>query len=403
MQNSYLVLARKYRPTSFSELVGQDILVKVLTNSIKNNKLHHGFILTGIRGVGKTTTARIIAKTINCLDPNSVIQANCCNVCSNCSAINLSKHPDIIEIDAASRTGVGDIREIIDSIAYAPISAKYKIYIIDEFHMLSNSAFNALLKTLEEPPSNVKFIFATTEIKKVPITIISRCQKFDLKRLSNQELANHLANILQKEQISFNIDALNLIASVADGSVRDSLSLLDQALCFNNYQNFLNLEVVEEMLGFGNKSLIFSLFEAISSGNFALSLEIFAQFYLSSCDINYLVINLMELTATITNKKLAPNYSIMPKITFEMMMAKICYISQLPQIDNIINFNFNKNLIENKENHTNLAKNSNELSVSIEQNLDNCQNDNFNKNTSMQMNEAVLEVLNNFSNSKIIE
>jgi DNA polymerase III subunit gamma/tau len=181
--SSYLALARKYRPQNFAELFGQEVLVKTLQNAIRNNRLHHAYILNGIRGVGKTTSARIIAKTINCLDENSLKNATACGFCDNCRLIASSKHQDVIEIDAASRTGVDDIREIIDSIAYAPVLAKYKIYIIDEVHMLSNNAFNALLKTLEEPPAHVKFIFATTEIKKLPITVLSRCQRFDLRRL----------------------------------------------------------------------------------------------------------------------------------------------------------------------------------------------------------------------------
>ena len=197
--SSYLALARKYRPQDFSQLIGQDALVRVLRNSIKQNKIHHAFILTGIRGIGKTTTARIIAKTINCLDENAANSATACNKCDSCIAITNSNNQDVVEFDAASKTGVDDIRQIIESIAYAPVSAKYKIYIIDEVHMLSNSAFNALLKTLEEPPQRVKFIFATTEIKKVPVTILSRCMRFDLRRLDEEEISLHIKNILQKE------------------------------------------------------------------------------------------------------------------------------------------------------------------------------------------------------------
>ncbi len=246
--SSYLALARKYRPSNFAELIGQETLVTTLSNAINKQRLHHAYILTGIRGVGKTTTARIIAKSFNCLgvsdnssaDLDSTKTRIACGVCDNCRLIAASKHQDVIEIDAASKTGVDDIREIIDSIAYRPVMARHKIYIIDEVHMLSNSAFNALLKTLEEPPAHVKFIFATTEIKKVPITILSRCQRFDLRRLDEKEIANHLKNILAKEGFEADESALILIAKMSEGSVRDALSIIDQALSINNYQQFLS-------------------------------------------------------------------------------------------------------------------------------------------------------------------
>lgn len=198
----YQVLARKHRPARFSELIGQDVLVQTLSNAIKNNRIAHAFILTGIRGIGKTTTARLIAKSLNCIgeDGTSKETAEPCCACQNCLSITNSNHQDVIEIDAASRTGVEGIREIIENVNYAPVSSRYKIYIIDEVHMLSNSAFNALLKTLEEPPAHVKFIFATTEIRKVPITILSRCQRFDLRRLNTEEIIRNLKIIIEKEK-----------------------------------------------------------------------------------------------------------------------------------------------------------------------------------------------------------
>ena len=207
-QENYVVLARKYRPQDFNELLGQDALVQTLTNAIRNNRLHHAYILTGIRGVGKTTTARIIAKALNCIgkDSREGPTINPCGICENCRAIAESRHIDVLELDAASRTGVDDMREILDGVRYKPTNGNYKIYIIDEVHMLSKSAFNALLKTLEEPPSHVIFIFATTEIRKVPITVLSRCQRFDLQRLSIDTLIGHFKNILSKE--GFNISVI---------------------------------------------------------------------------------------------------------------------------------------------------------------------------------------------------
>ena len=226
--NEFIVLARKYRPQTFSELIGQDVLVQALSNAFKLNKLAHAFLLTGVRGIGKTTTARIIARTINCenLNPNNF---ESCNKCDSCKSIYNESNMDVLEMDAASRTGVDDVREIIDNVKYKPVSLKYKIFIIDEVHMLSKSAFNALLKTLEEPPLHVKFIFATTEVKKIPITILSRCQRFDLQRINNKTLTEHLNKISKIEKISISNESIYLIVRAADGSARDALSLLDQA------------------------------------------------------------------------------------------------------------------------------------------------------------------------------
>jgi len=225
----YQVLARKYRPDNFDSLIGQDALVRTLTNAIALNRIAHAFILTGVRGVGKTSTARILAKGLNCigLDGTSNATMHPCNQCEPCKSIQLGQHVDILEMDAASHTGVDDIREIIDGSVYRPVSARYKIYIIDEVHMLSKNAFNALLKTLEEPPEAVKFIFATTEIRKVPVTILSRCQRFDLRRVPLDLLITHLSKIAAAEKINTEPEAIRLLAYAAGGSVRDSLSLLD--------------------------------------------------------------------------------------------------------------------------------------------------------------------------------
>ncbi len=375
--SSYLVLARKYRPQNFDELVGQEVLVTTLSNAIKNNRLHHAYILTGIRGVGKTTTARIIAKTLNCSNKSEASAINACGVCDNCRLIAASKHQDVIEIDAASRTGVDDIREIIDSIAYAPVSSAYKIYIIDEVHMLSNSAFNALLKTLEEPPTHVKFIFATTEIKKVPITILSRCQRFDLRRLDEKEIESHLGKILAQEGFEAEQQALELISKMSEGSVRDSLSLLDQALASNNHQKFLSAQLVEKMLGLTDKVKIIELFENFLQGDFAAALKSFSEFYSYSSDISQLVTDLLEITHKTTSVKLIPNYklegyskfqqdkiseiaakislsslvriwqmlskgnsevnfSTSPKMAFEMLLVRICHIVALPNLQQVL-------------------------------------------------------------------
>lgn len=394
-QNSYLVLARKYRPQNFDELVGQEVLVTTLSNAIKNNRLHHAYILTGIRGVGKTTTARIIAKTINCENKDLAASAMACGTCDNCQMIAASKHQDVIEIDAASRTGVDDIREIIDSIAYAPVMAPYKIYIIDEVHMLSNSAFNALLKTLEEPPAHVKFIFATTEIKKVPITILSRCQRFDLRRLDENEIESHLKNILQKEGLEAQEQALALIAKMSEGSVRDSLSLLDQALASNNHQKFLAAELVEKMLGLSDKGKVIALFESLLAGDFLAATKSFGEFYSYSSDVSQLVLDLMEITHKVTSAKLIPgykldgfskfqqdkiseiaakislaaltriwqmlvkgsaeiNFSSAPKMAFEMLLARICHIVALPNLQQILlNVDETKNPVAPKRSEIN--------------------------------------------------
>ena len=266
----YKVLALKYRPTQFSELVGQDTLVKTLRNSFLSNRVGHAFLLHGDRGVGKTSTARLIAKAINCTEKKDG-DVEPCNTCSNCNSIQLGRHVDVIEMDGASKTGVNDIREIIETVVYRAASAKFKVYIIDEVHMLSNSAFNALLKTLEEPPEHVKFIFATTEIKKIPLTILSRVNRFDLKRLENVVLINHLIEILQREGLSAEKEALKTIAREAEGSVRDALSILDQVLV--NCGSKIDNQMVNELLGKISKSDSLNLLELIIKGKTAEALK----------------------------------------------------------------------------------------------------------------------------------
>src|SRR5580693_9501721 len=226
----YRVLARKYRPQTFAELIGQEAMVRTLANAIASGRVAHAFILTGVRGVGKTTTARIIARALNCVgaDGTGGPTISPCGECVHCRSIAEDRHVDVIEMDAASRTGIDDIRDLTEGVRYRPVSARHKVYIIDEVHMLSKPAFNALLKTLEEPPAHVIFVFATTEVRKVPVTILSRCQRFDLRRIETPELVSHLANIAAKENVAIGPAALSLIARAAEGSVRDALSLLDQ-------------------------------------------------------------------------------------------------------------------------------------------------------------------------------
>lgn len=274
-QNEYRVLARKYRPQNFDELIGQDALVTTLKNAIESNRIAHAFMLTGIRGTGKTTTARIIAKALNYTgaDGKAGPTTGDTSDCSICQAITEDRHPDVMEMDAASRTGIDDIREILDGVRYAPVSARYKIYIIDEVHMLSKQAFNALLKTLEEPPSNVKFIFATTEIRKVPVTILSRCQRFDLKRVEVETLRDHFARICDKEQVKAEDEALTLIAQAADGSVRDGLSLLDQAIALGAADEVKTDDVIA-MLGATDRLKILELIEVSLKGEPQQALEI---------------------------------------------------------------------------------------------------------------------------------
>lgn len=306
----YKVLATKYRPRDFDSLVGQDVLVRTLTNSINNNRIANAFLLTGIRGVGKTTTARIIARALNCIgeDGKGAATIKPCGVCSNCTSIMEDRHPDVIEMDAASRTGVDDIREVIDNTHYMPISARYKVYIIDEVHMLSKNAFNALLKTLEEPPAHVKFIFATTEIRKIPVTILSRCQRFDLKRIEGVELANHLGNIARKEEVVISQEALLAISASAEGSVRDALSLLDQIIA--HAEGEVTLELVRSVLGLSDKSKITILFKILAEGNISGAFELFNQLYIAGGDPVLILNDLLEFTYLVTRIKSAPKLDV---------------------------------------------------------------------------------------------
>ena len=277
MNKNTKVLALKYRPQIFEDLIGQDVIAETINNSIKTNKVPNAYLFTGIRGVGKTTTARIVAKLLNCLKgPDKLCKDNLCN---NCSAISNSNHIDVLEMDAASKTGVDDVRDLIEFSRYGPTTAKYKIFIIDEVHMLSKQAFNALLKTLEEPPEYLKFIFATTEIKKIPITVVSRCQRFDLCRIKSLELFEFIKKIKDKENGKISDEALKLIVKISEGSVRDALSLLDRALLSGDKDIEINLSKVQNIFGYFDKSQLINLFKLIFLGNEKEVLEIYRSIY----------------------------------------------------------------------------------------------------------------------------
>ena len=305
---AYRVLARKYRPSTFADLIGQEAMVRVLTNAMNTGRLAHAFMLTGVRGIGKTTTARIIARALNCTGPDNepdfgpTIEP--CGVCPNCTAISEDRHVDVLEMDAASRTGVDDIRELIEGVRYRPTSARFKIYILDEVHMLTKNAFNALLKTLEEPPEHVKFVFATTEIRKVPVTVLSRCQRFDLRRVAAEALAGHFRAIAEKEGAKVDDTALALIARAADGSVRDGLSLLDQAI--SQQDDGITEADVRTMLGVADRSRSFDLLEAVLKGETATALGVLSEQYDAGTDPSQIIEDLLEITHRLTRIKVAP-------------------------------------------------------------------------------------------------
>ena len=306
----YRVLARKYRPATFDELIGQDVLVRTLTNAIRLGRVHHAFILTGVRGIGKTTTARLIARALNCTGPdgNGGPTIDPCGVCPRCTAIAEDRDIDVLEIDAASNTGVDDVREIIDSARYRPNAARYKIFIVDEVHMLSRQAFNALLKTLEEPPEHVKFVFATTEIRKVPVTILSRCQRFDLRRLDEAELAAHLTDIAGREQATISEEAIAVLARAADGSVRDGLSLLDRVIAQSDAADGpVAAERVRALLGMADRSRSLDLFEQIMAGDAPGAIDRAAGMYRDGAAPLLMVQDLMDIAHWLTRLKLTPD------------------------------------------------------------------------------------------------
>src|SRR5262244_537186 len=303
----YRVLARKYRPASFDDVIGQDAMVRTVSNAFDSGRIPQAWIFTGVRGVGKTTTARILARALNYELPDASVSEPKIRMPVmgvHCQAIIESRHPDVLEMDAASHNSVEDVRQINDAIRYAPMSARYKVYILDEVHMLSGAAFNALLKTLEEPPPHAKFIFATTEIRKVPVTVLSRCQRFDLRRVDAAALVKHLENIAEKEKIEIEPAALRLIARAAEGSVRDALSLLDQAIA--HAAGPVRAEHVRQMLGLADRARVIDLFEALMRGDIAAALNELRAQYDTGADPAVVLADLAEFTHFVTRMKVVP-------------------------------------------------------------------------------------------------
>ena len=299
MNNNSKVLALKYRPTTFKNLIGQEIIAETIYNSIKNNRSANAYLFTGIRGVGKTTIARIVAKSLNCL--RGIDQLCTKNLCENCKAISNSNHIDVLEMDAASKTGVDDVRDLIEFSRYGPTTAKYKIFIIDEVHMLSKQAFNALLKTLEEPPEYLKFIFATTEVKKIPVTVISRCQRFDLARVNSSNLFKFIKEVKDKEKGKIKDEALKLIVKISEGSVRDALSLLDRALLSQNEKSEINLKEAQKIFGFFDKSYLINLFKFLFKGDEKEVINIYRSIYNQGVEPKLFLNDFLEILYYIKN------------------------------------------------------------------------------------------------------
>jgi DNA polymerase-3 subunit gamma/tau len=311
------VLARKYRPSNFEELIGQDALVRTLRNAFAQNRVAHAFMLTGVRGVGKTTTARIIARALNCIGPDGKggPTPEPCGVCPECLAILADRHPDVQELDAASNNGIDDVRELRERLRYRPAQGRFKVIILDEVHMMSNQAFNALLKTLEEPPAQVKFMLATTELRKVPATILSRCQTFHLKRVPQAELRAHFERIAGLESVAVEPEALAMLARAADGSVRDGLSLLDQAIALGGPDGKVTTDAVRDMLGLADRAMVLELMEALMAGDTAAALALLERAHERGADPAVVLQDLLELTHTLTRLRSVPALRNDPALT----------------------------------------------------------------------------------------
>lgn len=325
---AYQVLARKYRPQDFSALIGQEAMVRVLRNAFETGRIHHAYVLTGVRGVGKTTTARIVAKGLNCTgaDGTGGPTVEPCGVCDNCVSIMEGRHVDVIELDAASHTGIDDIREIIEGAKYRPAMARYKVYIIDETHMLSKNAFNGLLKTLEEPPAHVKFLFATTEIRKMPVTVLSRCQRFDLRRVEPDRLIAHLTEIAGKEGAELEPAGMALIARAAEGSVRDALSLLDQAIADGGR----DADAVRRMLGLADRSRVLTLFDLVMKGEAAAAIAELRDQYRSGADPQVTLSDMAETAHWLSTLKISPDLADDPAIGPEIREMGVALAEALP-------------------------------------------------------------------------
>ena len=326
----YKVLSRKYRPKKLKEVIGQDFTVRTLTNAFAKEKLAHAFLFTGIRGVGKTTIARIIAMGLNCETENKPT-ANPCGICSNCKAILQDRYEDVLEIDAASNTGVDDVREIISSLKYRPSKGSYKVFIIDEVHMLSNSAFNALLKTIEEPPSFVKFIFCTTEMQKIPITIVSRCQKYNLNRVTLTALCNYLEEIVELEKLDISKEAIAVIARNSEGSIRDSLTILDQCILSFNNEN-IDVESVNQTMGLTSQSFLLDLYINIVNGDIINANKVLHNIYKNGAAPKQIIDDLLNVTYSLISSLAAnTNIEIYEKDKFQTIIDK-CDIPFLNQV-----------------------------------------------------------------------